>query len=227
MSEKKTAAAPVTVAPPAGYVQVHVDMPSFKPEPFSEREAPGSTIQVYKGKPLVAEILGARNFGAMKNPDGSVMTNEDGETRDQIAFLLKVEADVGVVDRDKKPSTAKPGDTILWFVTTKVRQAIMQVIGVNAQSIEEANRRLLSALNDGEYGLRFWCMPTRQTPHPKDANKKIWSYDFHVNPEPVKRTGATSLGRFFNHAKAPELAAAPAFDGSNGHTTIPAETVGR
>jgi hypothetical protein len=198
--------------PPAGYEKVIVDMPSFKAEPFSEREAPGSPFQVYTGQPLQGEILGARSFGEMKNPDGTVMTNEDGEATEQIALLVKVEADVECIGRDKKPVTAKPGtdtEQVLWFATEKVWQAIVAKIGLPRGATKEENNRLRVLAMNGPYGLKFWCMPLKQEQHPKNPKFKMWTYDFRLHPDVVKRTGSAGMAQFFAHAQ-PALPAASA-----------------
>lgn len=204
---------------PAGFEKVLVDMPSFKPEPFSEREGPGSTVQMYNGRPLAGVILGARNFGAMRDADGAPMHNDDGEVNDMIALLVQVEADVDVIGRDKKPLVAKAGDQILWFVTTKVRQAIMGALRLDSSSKEEANQRLLLAMN-GAYSLRFWCLPLKQEPHPTNPKFKIWSYDFRLAPEPIKRVGSAGLSQFFAHAAG--HVALPAAPGGPTGTVLPA-----
>jgi hypothetical protein len=218
MSENNTKAVqPPKHAAPAEFERVLIDMPSFKPEPFSERESTGSKFQVYTGRPLQGEILGARNFGAMKDADGRIQTNEDGESRDMIALLIKVETDIDVVGRDDKPAVAKPGDTIYWFPTTQIRQSIMQALRLDADSREESESVFIAALN-GEYGLRFWCQPLKQVAHPKHASKgyKMWTYDFRLHPTPVKRVGANGLAKFFQDARRVALAA-PANQPNGSH----------
>jgi hypothetical protein len=220
MADVKNTKATTTHQAPEGFEKVIVDMPSFKPEPFSEREGPGSEIQIYNGKPLQGEILGARNFGVMKDSDNNVMTNENGETNDIIGLVVKLEADVDVIDRDKKPFLAKAGETILWFATVKVRQAITQTLRIDTTGgSEESNRRYLAALN-GRYGLRFWCMPQKKEPNPKNAKFKIWSYDFHLHPTPVERKGTNGIAQFFSYANAPELGAAAVHGAPNGGTVL-------
>ena len=216
----KAAIAPKYTAP-EGFEKVVVEMPSFKPEPFSEREAPGSKMQVYTGRPLQGEILGARNFGSMTDADGNIQSDENGVVRDMIALLVKAEVEVECIGRDDKTVIVKPGETILWFATTQIRQSITQTLRLDAEGRAQADQIFVRAMN-GEYGLRFFCMPLKQVPHTKHAAKgyKMWTYDFRLHPQPVKRLGSNGLGRYFQHAALP-AAQTQAPQHANG-TVLPA-----
>jgi hypothetical protein len=224
MSEdKKKIVQPKKLATSAGFHKVIVEMPAFKPEPFSEREEQGSKVQVYTGTQLNAEILGARNFGAMKDAEGRPMTNDDGEPNNMIALVLKLDADCNVVGRDQKPIMAKKGDTILWFATVQARQAIMNALRLEAGDKHQAEELFVRAMN-GEYGIRIECMPQKQIEHPKNKNFKMWTYEIAVHESPVKREGALGLGKFFAQFQASAAQvdrSAPTLPAPNG-TVLPA-----
>lgn len=186
---------------PEGFIEVKLDLPSFKPELFTRRE-PGTNVELYTGDPLQGVVTEFLNFGVRHNPDGSVQVDGDGVPKEIEAIVVKLEAPLKCISRDKQIVEGRVGDEILLFMTARLYQAFTK-----------ATRHPVSVVgNHPTNMIRIWCLPTKRTPMPNDDQKKLWDYKFQVHPTPVKRAGAQQLGAHF----APPQIAQTATPAANG-----------
>lgn len=177
---------------PEGFVEIDIDLPSFKAELFTQRRQ-GQEIEDYTGGPIQGLILACRDFGEATDPEtGQVITDEDGVPRRQRALMIELEKPLMVQGRDKSQPAfeAKPGEKILFFPTTKILQAILAVAPPPPGVVHlDMGAKVELACNSSRM-IRIWVLPTTRTKHPTNPKFRIWNYQVKVDPKTHVRSGA-------------------------------------
>lgn len=195
---KATTAAIAKYDAPAGFVEIDVDLPSFKAELFTQRRE-GTPYEDYTGAPILGTILECRDLGDSTDPETgeTIVDEETGEARRLRGLVIELEAPVKVQGRDKSQPAfeAKTGDKILFFPTFKVKQAILAVARPPAALAQlDMDAKVEMACNHPTKMLRLWVMPTTRGPHPTDSKKRLWNYKILVDPKLRDRKGVQAMG---------------------------------
>jgi len=143
------------------FVDYKIDVPTFKPELFSQRDEKNPKREIYKGLPVQGYVVG-HELVNVKDP-------ETGETKTQGLYTLQLTAPTKATNRDGETVDLKVGDALKLWANAQIKQALPPEVANHPGGVVEVR-----------------ITPLYREPMPK-SDKKMWTFDFKLKPEPIAR----------------------------------------